>query len=291
MVVPSHELSILVIYFGGGHPLQIHLRLRVRLIALVFGCVAAPCHAAEEELPLPPLIEDARLYVTAPLRWQQRDWLTAGSALVSIAVSHQFDERVRQHFDQGPASDRTKTYDTHDWLPTVAMLAGTAGLALIFNDDAGYHETRNMVEAGAFSVVSTLVLKQVVRRERPYDGDTIGSSPNSSNGWFKGGDSFPSTHVSAAMAIGTVLAESGSDDYRWVRRGLGYGLGVATMYERVKHQQHWLSDTVASAALGWSTARFVLNRRQSHSLTDSGASLLLMPDRGGVMLSYSVALH
>ena len=263
--------------------MHIHFKLRALLIALVFGCVAAPCHAADEVLPLPPLLEDARLYVTSPLRWQQHDWLLAGSALVSIAASHQFDGHVRQHFDQGAANDRNKTYDTHDWLPTVAMLAGTAGLALIFNDDAGYRETRNMAEAGAFSVISTLVLKQVVRRERPYDGDTIGSS----NGWFKGGDSFPSTHVSAAMAIGTVLAESGSDDYRWVRRGLGYGLGAVTMYARVKHQQHWLSDTVASAALGWSTARFVLNRQQH----DSGASLLLMPDHGGVMLSYSLALH
>jgi hypothetical protein len=260
------------------------------LIALTLSCVAAPGHAADKDLPLPPVLEDARLYVTAPVRWQQRDWFTAGSALASIAVSHQFDERVRQHFDQGIGNDRTKTYDTRDWLPTVAMLAGTAGLALIFNDDAGYRETRNMAEAGAFSVVSTLVLKQVVRRERPYSDDAIGS-PNNSNGWFKGGDSFPSTHVSAAMAIGTVLAESGGDDYRWVRRGLGYGLGMATLYERVKHQQHWLSDTVASAALGWSTARFVLNRQQSHSSTESGASLMLMPDRGGVMLSYSVALH
>jgi membrane-associated phospholipid phosphatase len=163
------------------------------------------------------------------------------------------------------------------------MIGGTAGLALVFDDDAGYHETRNMMEAGGFSIVSALVLKQVVRRERP---DTVNS-----NGWFKGGDSFPSTHVSAAMAIGTVLAESGSEDYRWLRRGLGYGLGAVTMYARLKHQQHWLSDTVAGAALGWSTARFVLNRYQSGHQLANVASVMLMPTNGGVMLSYAVALH
>ena len=38
------------------------------------------------------------------------------------------------------------------------------------------------------------------------------------------GDSFPSMHVSTTFAVGTVLAESGGDNYRWLRRGIGYGL-------------------------------------------------------------------
>ena len=138
-----------------------------------------------------------------------------------------------------------------------------------------------MLEAGTFSAVTTLVLKRVVKRDRPLD-------TADSNAWFKHGDSFPSVHVSAAMAIGTVLAESGGDDYRWVRRGLGYGLGAATMYIRLQHQQHWLSDTVAGAALGFSTARFVMNKDK---FTASNSSLMLMPSDGGVMLSYNVALH
>jgi hypothetical protein len=259
-------------------PLQIQLTLRVLLLACVFACIATPCRAADDELPLPPLVEEARLYVTSPLRWQQRDWLLAAGALATIAASHQLDNRVQQHFAQGAGNDPTQTYDTHDWLPTVAVLAGTTGLALLFDDDAGYREARNMAEAGGFSIISALALKQVARRERPDSGN--------SNGWFKGGSSFPSTHVSVAMAIGTVLAESGGDDYRWIRRGLGYGLGAFTAYERLKHQQHWLSDTTAAAALGWSTARFVLNRHQLGS-----ASLMLMPVNNGIMLSYNIPLH
>jgi membrane-associated phospholipid phosphatase len=259
--------------------LQINFWLRPLLVVLVLDCVAAPCLAAEAQLPLPPLLDDARLYVTSPLRWQQRDWLQAGGLLLTIATSHQFDARVRQHFDRGVANELRDTHGNRDWLPALAMFAGTAGLAWVSDDDAGIHETRNMAEAGAFSVVSAVVFKQVAGRARPVAGN--------SNDWFKGGDAFPSTHVTAAMAIGTVLAESGGDDYRWVRRGLGYGLGAATMYARVKHQQHWASDTVAGAALGWSTARFVLHRHPS----SDGASLLLMPTNNGVMLSYSVALR
>jgi len=236
--------------------------------------------ADEEDLPLPPLVEDARLYVTAPLRWDRRDWLFAGGTLLTIAASHHFDDTVQQHFDKGVSSDPTNSHGTSDALPAVAVIAGTWALSFVLDDSNGYQEAHNMVEAGVLSAMSTLVLKQVVRRERPDKGD--------SNGWFKGGDSFPSMHVSAAMAIGTVLAESGGEDYRWIRRGLGYGLGTATMYLRLKHQQHWLSDTVAAAALGYSTAQFVLNRNKP---TSNYSSLMLMPTDNGIMLSYAVALH
>ncbi len=227
------------------------------------------------------ILEDTKLYVTAPLRWDQGDWLFAGGALLTIAASHHYDSQVREHFDTGAPIDTSDTHSKQDALPMVAAVAGTWALAFVLDDRAGYHETFNMLEAGAFSAVTTFALKEVTRRERP----NVTDDPNA---WFEHGDSFPSMHTSVAVAVGTVLAESGGDDYRWIRRGLGYGLGVATMYQRLKHQQHWLSDTVAGAALGFSTARFVLNRDKPAA---ANSAWMLMPTDGGVMLSYSAAFH
>ena len=77
---------------------------------------------------------------------------------------------------------------------------------------------------------------------------------------------------------------------RWVRRVLGYGVGVLTSYERIRHNQHWLSDTVAGAALGTSTAFFTMHRRYPAD-TDGGPSgLSVQPVSGGVMLSYNMQL-
>ncbi|MBS0366302.1 MAG: phosphatase PAP2 family protein [Proteobacteria bacterium] len=135
-----------------------------------------------------------------------------------------------------------------------------------------------MLESAGFSVASTYVFKYAVRRERPNES----SDPN---GWEKGGgDSFPSAHSAAAFAIGTVLAESGNDDYRWIRRILGYGLGAATSYERLKHNAHWLSDTVAGSALGIATAHFIMNR---HEGPGSPQAWSVTPVQGGAMLTYS----
>lgn len=228
------------------------------------------------------VLEDAGLYVTAPLRWDQRDWLYAGGSLVAIVAAHRYDDRVREHFASaaGANNNTQDVHSTKDALPALALVAGTGALAVAFNDSDGYHETRDLLEAGVFSAAATWVVKAAVHRERPI-GDAT------SNDWFKRGDSFPSRHVSVAVAIGAVLAESGGDDYRWVRRALGYGVGAAAMYVRLEHQQHWLSDTVAGAALGAATARFVLNRAHP----DTQTAWQLLPAQDGVMLSYAKAFR
>ncbi len=138
-----------------------------------------------------------------------------------------------------------------------------------------------MAEAAGLSATTGFLLKFVAARERP-------SVTSDSNRWRAGGDAFPSLHTTAAFAIGTVLAESGNDDYRWIRRTIGYGVGAYTGYERMKHNQHWLSDTVAGAALGWASARFVLHRRDQNSRE---AHLFIAPTDGGVMVSVSYNLN
>jgi membrane-associated phospholipid phosphatase len=95
-------------------------------------------------------------------------------------------------------------------------------------------------------------------------------------------------HATAAFAVGTVLAESGNDEYRWLRRVLGYGLGAVTSYERLKHNAHWLSDTVAGAALGSASARFTMNRHSGAS--GDGGGLSLVPIPGGALLVYRRSL-
>ncbi len=107
------------------------------------------------------------------------------------------------------------------------------------------------------------------------------------NRWASSGTSFPSEHATAAFAIGTVLAESGNGRYRWVRRFLGYGVAGFTAYERLHHNAHWLSDTVAGAALGAASAHFAMDRRQE---AQSRGALALEPISRGVMLTYSMHL-
>lgn len=248
-----------------------------------------PRSASQYGLPIqyprhPGLVEqtvgDAEAYFTAPLRWNARDWEYFGGALGAVAVAHHYDTQVRTHFDAGYASrlGPKNSGSLSDALPGAALFLGTWGYATLIGSHAGHVEAWNMLESGGLSFISAYALKYMFRRERP-------DATTSPNHWFGGGDSFPSEHVTAAFAVGTVLAESGNPEFRWVRRTIGYGVGIFTAYQRMKHNAHWLSDTVAGAALGMATAHFVMDR--SNARQGASSELSVVPVPGGVMLAYS----
>lgn len=227
---------------------------------------------------------DAKAYFTAPLHWDTRDWEFFGGALAAIAVSHHYDTQVRTHYDQGYKSPLgpKESGELTDALPSAALFLGTWGYAHLISNQAGETEAGNMFESAALSVVSVYALKYIIRRPRP-------DSTTDANHWFGGGTSFPSEHTTLAFAIGTVLAESGNPQYRWLLRTIGYGVGFGTAYLRLKHNAHWLSDTVAGGALGIATAHFVMNRSAERE-EQQGTEMSLVPVQGGVMLAFSTNL-
>ena len=232
--------------------------------------------------PLSRSLDAIKAYVTAPLHWTGTDWLYFGGAIAAIGIAHEFDGRVRTHFTgNSPAAlNNTNTHDLQDALPAAALFVGTLGYANLINDDNGRREARTMIESAVLSVGTAYMLKYAAGRQRP-------DQTTDPNRWLASGGSFPSVHATAAFAIGTVLAESGNDEYRWARRLLGYGVAGFTAYERLGHNAHWLSDTVAGAALGAATARFAMNRSRN---PEQSSSVGLAPLNHGVMLSYTAQL-
>jgi membrane-associated phospholipid phosphatase len=231
------------------------------------------------------LLLDIEAYYTAPLHWDARDWAYFGGAVAAVAAAHHYDTQVRTHFTKGSttALTTTNTDDLQDALPAIAAVGATWLYANMIDSNDGRKEVWEMLESSSLSSITSFGLKYAAGRERPNQT----ADPNK---WRAGGSSFPSIHVSAAAAIGTVLAESGNDEYRWARRFLGYGLMGFTGYERLKHNDHWLSDTFAGAALGASTAHFVMNRRNRATADSASSSLSVVPVQGGAMLTYNLVL-
>jgi membrane-associated phospholipid phosphatase len=224
---------------------------------------------------------DAKAYFTAPLHWNARNWEFFGGALAAIAVAHHYDTQVRNHYDEGYKSPLgpKESGELTDALPSAALLVGTWGYAGLIGSQTGKGEAWNMFESTGLSLVTAYALKYTIRRTGP-------DSTTDPNHWFGGGSSFPSEHTTMAFAIGSVLAESGNPDYRWIRRVIGYGVGFGTAYLRLKHNAHWLSDTVAGGALGMASAHFVMNRAAEREEADDSA-ISLVPVQGGVMLAYT----
>lgn len=235
----------------------------------------------------PGLFTDIKDYYTAPLHWDLKDWAYLGGAVGLVAAAHHYDSQVRTHFiKQGAKPIGGKTQDTRDYIPTIAAIGGTWLYSNMVDSGPGHHEAWNMVEAAGLSVTTSYILKFATGRERPDQTD----DPNR---WRKGGSSFPSIHASVAFAVGAVLAESGNDDNRIMRRVLGYGAVAGfTAFERLKHNAHWLSDDVAGAVVGGATAHFILERdAERRAARDSSSALSITPLPGGAMVSYNLILQ
>ena len=230
-------------------------------------------------------LEDAGAYFTAPLHWNGRNWAFFAGAVAVTAAAHHYDTQARNHFDRGYPSPLgpKETGALSDALPGAALFLGTWGYASLIDSSAGKSEAWNMLESGGLSFITAYSLKYIVRREGPADT----TNPNQ---WFKsGGVSFPSEHTTAAFAVGTVLAESGNPEFRWVRRVIGYGVGFGTAYLRMKHNAHWLSDTIAGGAIGMATAHFVMNRSAGRD-NEEDTQISVAPVQGGIMLAFSTNL-
>lgn len=237
---------------------------------------------ANERGRVATVASDVKGYVTAPLHARRTQWVRFGAALGAIALAHEYDDDVRDHFETVTAAPGTEpdTKDGQDAAPAVLALGGTWIAAAIGDEDDGRREAGMMLEAAAFSGVSAYALKELASRERPFE-------TADADAWNEDGDSFPSMHTATAFAIGTVLAESGNDRVRWLRRTIGYGLAAGTAYARMDHDAHWLSDTVAGAALGIATARFVMKQRED----DRRGRVTFEPLPGGVAVGYVVDLR
>jgi membrane-associated phospholipid phosphatase len=233
------------------------IALTVLITALTVS--ASQRAAAADDFTLEGVWTDTKLYFTSPLRWDTQDWLYFGGAIAAVGAAHQFDGRVRNHFQgPNPVLDGKDPNSTRDAVPAAALVAGTWAFGLILGEKVGRVEAYTMLEAATFSTITAEALKYAAGRSRPSETLRV-------DDWRSGGSSFPSLHTTAAFAIGTVFAESGGDDYRIVRRVLGYGVAGYTAYKRLHDSQHWLSDTVAGAAIGISTAAFTLERREARS--------------------------
>jgi membrane-associated phospholipid phosphatase len=107
-------------------------------------------------------------------------------------------------------------------------------------------------ESGVASAVAAEGLQFITGRMAP-------SATTDPNRWFSGGKgSFPSTHVSVTTAVVTPFIYQYIHDDPFIA-----ALAVLPMYEmvaRVKAQQHWQTDVIAGAALGFAIGAYENHR-------------------------------
>jgi len=118
------------------------------------------------------------------------------------------------------------------------------------------------IEALADAEITVNVLKTITQRPRPETKDT-------SIGFFKGGDAFPSGHAIQSWALARVVAREFSEK-KFVPY-LAYGLASTVTLARVAGRRHSPSDAFVGATMGFFIGDYVYRHHHAPSVKASTA--------------------
>lgn len=171
-------------------------------------------------------------------------------------------------------------YDT----PGAYVLLGgyavsAVGYSLITHDRQPARTVAMMLESWGISALATWALKVSLGRHRPYldDGPYRFDSFN-----FNGGSarkSFPSGHTSSIFAMMTVAAKRAASP--WIKVA-AYTFAGSVAVQRVLDREHWASDVLAGAGIGFLAGSMVVRR---HSATSPGMRITPLTNGRQVMLA------
>lgn len=197
----------------------------------------------------------------------------AGGAAIATVAAFPFDVPVAKAFrSEGPQGSNLLREGASIFngvgqpgvlVASVAMygvgrMAGHPRLTTI-----GAHATEAIVISGA----TTMVIKIVAGRQRPYV--KVGDHANFDlGGGRKGGrTSFPSGHTTAAFAFASAVA---TDLHYWrpdvarIATPILYGGAAAVGAARIYDDRHWVSDVVLGAAIGTIAGRMITTNARAN---------------------------
>ena len=203
--------------------------------------------------------------------WLQAGALGAGLVLTSSALDRRAFQFSKDHAGNRWVRDGVRIGNALPWL-------GLAGAAVAAFDGSDPRRSRTgyaAVEAGFTALLLSTGLKSGVGRARPEEG--LGNrsfNPFSSDSRYQ---AFPSRHTSVAWAVATPFALEYNAP--WL-----YGVAALTNLARVGSREHWVSDTVAGALIGYGLGRIFWESSRSRGKNEP--RVMLTPP--GITLAWEV---
>src|SRR6266478_5701450 len=217
------------------------------------------------------LVSDQKAIWTSPLRlrWADGTWLFPVAAATGGFFAT--DRAVPPALSGDPK--KLNRYSNFSNYGVYAMVGAGGGLYLwskLSHDD---HQRETGILAGEAAINSFAVdttFKYAFGRERPNQGQGLGN-------FFQHGVSFPSDHSAVAWSIASVLAHEYPGPLTQIA---AYGLATAVSASRVLGKQHFPSDVVVGAAIGWLIGRQVYRAHHDPELGGGGWDPLSGNDEG-----------
>ncbi len=214
-------------------------------------------------------------FVTAPLSWDTSEWMRAaliGGVIGGVMFA---DESINDFFIDNQNGFGDAIFAVEPIGKGKYMLAGYGGyyaVGALFGDAKTQETALLGFQAFALGGLFSESAKRLFGRTRP---DTEGASSWDFKG--PGGEkSFISGHTTVAFTAATVFAEQYKNT--WYVPPAAYTLASLVGLSRVYDNDHWLSDVLAGAVIGYSAGKVIT---YLSPFMDSSRQMSLLPNISG----------
>lgn len=174
------------------------------------------------------------------------------------------DSDVSRHLSNAPDT-RLRYRHVSDY-GVYSMVGGAGGLYFlgVITNNEHQRETGFLSgEAAVNSLAATEVIKLITGRERPFQDNVRGK-------FLQGGTSFPSEHSALSWSIAGIIAHEYPSPFM---KFLAYGAATAISASRVTAKEHFPSDVLVGAAIGYLTSAYVYRHHHDPELRSGGWEL------------------
>lgn len=230
---------------------------------------------------------DTGRVVASPLHWKTNEWLKLGLVLGGTGSLFLVDKKIKDFSQSNQSSVASKFASVGNFVGNPGYLYPSIGTFYLYgylaDDSKARRASLLALESLTISGLLTSGIKMVAKRHRPDTED----SPFSFDGPNLSGKnvSFSSGHTASAFSVATIFAEEYKDN-AYVP-SIAYGLATLTGLSRIYSNEHWSSDALFGAALGYFVSKAVLSYHKEDK-NKLGKRLTIMPEVGKQMTGMTV---
>lgn len=192
------------------------------------------------------------------VRYSDASWLIPLGGLTAALFATDTD--FSRHLSTDPDTLRRSLHFSEYGAYSMAGAAGGTYFLGLLTHNEHQRETGFLSgESAIDALIAVEALKYATGRERPFQGSGTGS-------FWHDGRSFPSEHAAGAWAIAGIFAHEYPSPFV---KFLSYGMATAVSASRITAKQHFPSDVLVGAALGYLTSEYIYRRHHNPELAGS----------------------
>ena len=199
-----------------------------------------------------------------PLHYDWKDWTVFGGIATATTLAFVYDDEIFNYIDKTFTNSQSNTISQYsdiygEELFIVPSIALTYTIGAIAKDTRLKNMSLATLQSFIFAEVASAGIKVLTCRERP-DANSQQPTANSQS-WLGPFATFESTsfvsgHSTRAFALATTVAGF-YPEKKWVGI-VSYSLATMSSVGRVISKEHWTSDVIVGAALGYFIGRGVV---------------------------------